>query len=113
MAATSLSSRPHASVYNVPAFASGLGMTLEPIKTAGAAAAGAGATSATTTTAVTLEKVSEREIFQDLLPSFSNSSSMFLNPDNFSNLNYNCSNLLDMINLQEQVKKAFCYQKLF
>ena len=31
----------------------------------------------------------------------------------FSNLNYNCSNLLDMRNLQEQVKKAFCYQKLF
>ena len=68
MAATSLSSRPHASVYNVPAFASGLGMTLEPIKTA--AAAGAGATNAATTTAVTLEKVSEREIFQDLLPFF-------------------------------------------
>ena len=31
----------------------------------------------------------------------------------FSDLNYNCSNLLDMRNLQEQVKKAFCYQKLF
>ena len=28
-------------------------------------------------------------------------------------LNSNCSNLLDMRNLQEQVKKAFCYQKLF
>ena len=67
MAATSLSSRPHASVYNVPAFASGLGMTLEPIKTA---AAGAGAATNATTTAVTLEKVSKREIFQDLLPSF-------------------------------------------
>ena len=26
-------------------------------------------------------------------------------------MNYNCSNLLDMRNLQEQVKKAFCYQK--
>ena len=25
----------------------------------------------------------------------------------------NCSNLLDVRNLQEQVKKAFCYQKLF
>ena len=70
MAATSLSSRPHASVYNVPAFASGLGMTLEPIKTTASAAAGAGATNASTTTAVTLEKVSKREIFQDLLPSF-------------------------------------------
>ena len=31
----------------------------------------------------------------------------------FSNLNSNCSNLFDMRNLQEQVKKAFCYQKLF
>ena len=31
----------------------------------------------------------------------------------FSNLNYNCSNFLDVRNLQEQVKKAFCYQKLF
>ena len=29
----------------------------------------------------------------------------------FSNLNYNCSNLSYMRNLQEQVKKAFCYQK--
>jgi hypothetical protein len=28
-------------------------------------------------------------------------------------LNYNCFNLLDIRNLQEQVKKAFCYQKLF
>ena len=67
--APSTTAKPHhASAYNVPAFASGLGMTLEPIKTA-AAAAGAGATNATTT-AVTLEKVSKREIFQDLLPSF-------------------------------------------
>ena len=31
----------------------------------------------------------------------------------FSNLNYNCSNFLDQRNLQEQVKIAFCYQKLF
>ena len=28
-------------------------------------------------------------------------------------MNCNCSDLLDMRNLQEQVKKAFCYQKLF
>ena len=28
-------------------------------------------------------------------------------------LNYNCSNSLDMRNLQEQAKKALCYQKLF
>ena len=38
---------------------------------------------------------------------------MLLNPNNFSNLNLNCYNLLDMRNLHEQVKKAFCYQKLF
>ena len=44
---------------------------------------------------------------------FSNFSCMFLNTNNFSNMNSNCSNLLDMRNLQEQVKKAFCYQKLF
>ena len=31
----------------------------------------------------------------------------------FSNLNYNCSNSIDTRNLQERVKKAFCYQKLF
>ena len=28
-------------------------------------------------------------------------------------MNYNCSNFLDVRNLQEQVKKALCYQKLF
>ena len=44
---------------------------------------------------------------------FSNFSCMFLNPNNFSNLNSDYSNLLDMRNIQEQVKKAFCYQKLF
>ena len=37
----------------------------------------------------------------------------FYIPIIFSNLYFNCSNLLDMRNLQEQVKKAFCYQKLF
>ena len=31
----------------------------------------------------------------------------------FVNLNYNCCHLLDLRNLQEQVKKAFCYEKLF
>ena len=41
---------------------------------------------------------------------FSNFSCMFLNPNI---LNYNCSDLLDIRNLQEEVKKAFCYQKLF
>ena len=44
---------------------------------------------------------------------FSNFSFMFQNPPKKSNLNSNCSNLLDMRNLQEQVKKAFCYQKMF
>ena len=43
---------------------------------------------------------------------FSNFSCIFLNPNNFSNNNYNCSNLLDMRKLQKEVKKAFCYQKL-
>jgi hypothetical protein len=45
--------------------------------------------------------------------SFLNFSCMFLNPNHFSNLNSNCSNILEMRNLQEQVKKAFCYQELF
>mgnify|MGYP007045256213 CR=1 FL=1 len=45
--------------------------------------------------------------------SFSNFSCMFLNPNIFSNLNSNCSNLSDLRNLHEQVKKTFCCQKLF
>ena len=40
---------------------------------------------------------------------FFNISCMFLHFNNFSNLNYNCSNLLDMRNLEEQVKKSFYY----
>ena len=36
---------------------------------------------------------------------FSNFSIRFLNPKNFSNLNYNCSIFWDLRNLQEQVKK--------
>ena len=43
----------------------------------------------------------------------SNFSCRFLNPNFFSNLYHNCSTSLDLRNLQEQVKKAFCYQKLF
>ena len=31
----------------------------------------------------------------------------------FSNFDFNCSNLSSLRNLQEQVKKAFCYQKFF
>ena len=41
-----------------------------------------------------------------------NFSCRFLNPNIFSNSNYNCSNFLDLRNLQEQVKKEFCHQKL-
>ena len=37
----------------------------------------------------------------------------FLIPIIFSNLNCNCSIIVDLRNLQEQVKKAVCYQKLF
>ena len=44
---------------------------------------------------------------------FSNFSCMFLNPNNFSNLNSNCSfKFLGIRNLQEQVKKAFCLPKI-
>ena len=39
-------------------------------------------------------------------------SCRFLHPNNFSNFNSNCSDLLDMRNLQEQVKNTFCHQKL-
>ena len=48
-----------------------------------------------------------------VIKSFSNFSCMFLNPNIFSNLNLNYSNLTDLRNLQEQVKKTFCYQKLY
>ena len=41
---------------------------------------------------------------------FSNFSCMFLN---HNHLNSNCSSLLYLRNLKEQVKKAFCYQRLF
>ena len=48
-----------------------------------------------------------------MIQSFSNFSCMFLIPIIFSHLNHNCSNLLDMRNLQEQVKKHSEYQALF
>ena len=44
---------------------------------------------------------------------FSNISCMFLNPNNFSNMKSNCSDLLDMRKLQEQDKKVFCSKKFF
>ena len=44
---------------------------------------------------------------------FSNFSCMFLNPNSFFfNLNSNCSNLVNMRNLQEQVKKAVGQNKI-
>ena len=49
----------------------------------------------------------------DVVKYFSNFFCMFLNPNFFPNLNSNCSNLSYLRNLQEQVEKAFCYQKLF
>ena len=52
-----------------------------------------------------------------LLPWINSSFHLFLHVSKsqyfFFNFNSNCYNLLDMRNLQEQVKKAFCYQKLF
>ena len=44
---------------------------------------------------------------------FSNFSCRFLNPTIFSNSNHNCSNVLDVRNLQERVSKIFCNQNLF
>ena len=41
---------------------------------------------------------------------FSNVSSRFLNPNYFSDLNSSCCNVLDLKNLQEQVKKTFCFK---
>ena len=48
------------------------------------------------------------KIFTMIEINFSNFSCMFLNPNNFFQFE-----LLDLRNLQEQVKKAFCYHKLF
>ena len=54
--------------------------------------------------------------------SFSNFSNMFLNPNIFSNLNSNCSNILYLRNVQEKVKNCsvskivltfHCLNKLF
>ena len=42
---------------------------------------------------------------------FSNFSCMFLNPNNFSNLNFDCLNLLYLKNLLEQVKKTIMLPK--
>ena len=58
--------------------------------------------------------ITRKQLFiYSLINSFSNFSCMFLKPNIFSNLNYNCSNSYDVRNLQEKVKKAFWYQKLF
>ena len=45
--------------------------------------------------------------------SFLTFSAFFQLPNILSNLNSNCFDISDMRNLQEQGKKAFCYQKLF
>ena len=58
-----------------------------------------------------VEKKDDREDKGTDVIYFSNFFCMFLNPNNFFQFETNCSNLLDMRNLQEQVKKAFCYQK--
>ena len=41
---------------------------------------------------------------------FSNFSCMFLNPNNSFQFEFLLSDVLDMKNFQEQVKKAFCFQ---
>ena len=51
--------------------------------------------------------------FRGYKVSFLTFPACFSIPIIFSNLNYNCSNSLDMRNLQDQVKKAICYQKFF
>ena len=48
-----------------------------------------------------------------VFPFFLTFPACFLIPIIFSNLNSNCSNLFNLRNLQEQVKKALLYQKLF
>ena len=49
----------------------------------------------------------------DIIVHFLTFPACFEIPIIFSNLNSDFSNLLDMRNIQEQDKKAFCYQKLF
>ena len=60
-----------------------------------------------------LQKNGAAIIVEAKLVSFLTFPACFYIPIIFSNLNYNCSNLFDMRNLQEKVKTAFCYQKLF
>ena len=49
------------------------------------------------------------EQMHDRIHNFLTFTVCFWIPIFFSNLNSNCSNLLDLRNLHEQVKKAFCY----
>ena len=44
---------------------------------------------------------------------FSNFSCMFLSPNCFCQFELNCSNFIDLRNLQEQVKRVLCCKKLF
>ena len=56
---------------------------------------------------------SKRRKKKFLLVKEKNFSDFFLNPNIFSSLNSNCSDILYLRNIQEQVEKEFCYQKLF
>ena len=53
------------------------------------------------------------QYYSDWIKYFLTFPACFSNPNFFSNLNFNCSNLPSLRNLQKQVKKAFCHQKLF
>ena len=59
----------------------------------------------------TLYKKNASAIFQCKKRTFLNFPAYFYFSIFFSNLNLNCSNLQDMGNFLEQVKKTFCYQK--
>ena len=59
----------------------------------------------------TVDEVRWILLFLDLL--FSNFSCRFLNLKYFSNLNVNCYNVLDLRNLQEQVKKLFRFKSCY
>ena len=49
-------------------------------------------------------------VFYTVEVHFSNFFYRFLNPNIFSNLNSYCSNILVLRNLQEQVRKVFCFK---
>ena len=61
----------------------------------------------------TLTQYFGQDFFPLLSAMFSNFSCRFLNPNNFFRFESQLFYFLSSENLQEQVKKAFCYQKLF